>query len=365
MDKLKNFSQNKPNPKPKRNLTIKDVALRAGVSPSTVGRVMGGYGYASEKTRQRVLKAAQEINYHPNVIARSLKTNRTYTIGYLTPSIINPFFPHIARGIQNITSTYNYNLLLCNTDLNLGKIRSFTKALMESRVEGVIHSLPGGDETKHLVDSLCERGIPVVVASGSRRLKYIDRVLNDDVQGSFDATKYLLELGHVGIGVVAVKNSTTSSLRLKGYCRALQKKGLTIDDELISEGLSYSEESGYTQMKMLLTRAKRPTAILAFNDLMAVGALQAAEEEGLSIPQDLSLIGFDDTFATLTRPQLTSVALPMYEIGKVSAQILFDRILKHSQEKPREIILSEKLMIRKSTSPPKGKNMRTSDDCSV
>ena len=353
MKKLKNsFNKLKADLKLKRNITIKDVALRAGVSPSTVGRAIGGYGYVSQKTRQRVLKAVEEINYHPHGIARSLKTGKSCTIGYLMPSITNPFFSHIARGIQDITSSYKYNVILCDTGRDPEKIRSFGKMLIESRVEGVIHSLPGGEETKNLVDLLRECGIPVVVASGSTRLQYVDRVLSDRIQGSFEATRHLLELGHTNIGVIAVKNSTTSSLRLKGYRRALEKKGLTMDDSLISEGLDYSEESGYTQMKMLLMRTKRPTAVLAFNDLMAVGALQAAEEEGLSIPQDSSLIGFDDTFATLTRPQLTSIALPMYGIGKVSAQVLFDRILKHDKGKPKEIILAERLIVRKSTAPP-------------
>jgi len=340
----------------KRNTTIRDVALRAGVSPSTVGRVMGGYGYASENTRQKVLRIAKEINYHPHAIARSLKTGKSRTIGYLVPSITNPFFSHIARGIQDITSIYSRNLILCNTGHDSNKTRSFVKMLIENRVEGVIHSLPGGDETKHLVDSLHQRGIPVVVASGSGRLEYVDRVLSDRVQGALESTKYLLELGHVDIGVIAVKNSTTSRLRLEGYRCALEEKGLRIDDSLISEGSGYSEESGYTQMKTLLARSKRPTAVLVFNDLMAVGALRAAEEEGLLIPQDLSVIGFDDTFATLTRPQLTSVALPMYEIGKVAAQIFFDRVLKDDQEKPRKIVLSEKLIVRKSTAPPKDRN---------
>ena len=347
---------NKLNPKVKGNVTIKDVALRAGVSPSTVGRVIGGYGYTSEKTRQRVLKAAKEINYHPHAIARSLKTGKSCTIGYVVPSITNPFFSHIAMGIQDITAIHNYNLILCNTAHDSDKTRSFIKMLMGSRVGGVIHSLPSGDETKHLVDSLHKLGIPVVVASGSGRLKYVDRVLSGRVQGALDSTKYLLELGHTDIAVIAVKNSTTSNLRLKGYRRALEEKGLRVDESLINEGLGYSEESGYAQMKILLAKSKCPTAVLAFNDLMAVGAIRAAEEEGLSIPQDLSLIGFDDTFASLTRPQLTSVALPMYEIGKVSAQILFDRVLKDDQEKPREIILSEKLIVRKSTAPPKDKN---------
>lgn len=347
-----------------KSVTIRDVAARAGVSPSTVGRAIGGYGYVSEKVRQKVLKVVKEINYHPHAIARSLKTGKSCTIGYLVPSITNPFFSHIARGIQDIISMHNYNLILCNTSHDSNRLGNFVKMLMESRVGGVIHSLPGGDETKRLVDSLYERGIPVVVASGSGKLKYIDRVLSNRLQGALEATKYLLELGHVDIGVIAVKNSTTSSLRLEGYRRALKEKGLPINNSLISEGLSYSdsEGTGYTQMKMLLTRLRRLTAVLAFNDLMAVGALQAAEEGGFLIPQDLSLISFDDTLASLTRPQLTSVALPMYEIGKVATQILFDRILKQDEGKPKEIILAEKLMVRKSTAPPKDRDTTVSDN---
>lgn len=357
MCSLKDNFQNRPNSKIKRNTTIRDVALRAGVSPSTVGRVMGGYGYASENTKKKVLKIAKQMNYHSHIVARSLKTGKNRMIGYLVPSITNLFFSHITRGIQDVTSTYNYSLILCNTDRDSDRTRSFVRTLIESRVGGVIHSLPGGDETEHLVDLLRQHEIPVVVASGSGRLKYIDRVLSDRIQGARQATKHLIDLGHVDIGVIAVKNSTTSSLRLQGYRLALEEKGLEMNKSLVSEGSGYSEESGYTQMKMLLTRSRPPTAVLAFNDVMAVGALRAAEEEGLLVPQNLSVIGFDDTLASLTRPQLTSVALPMYEMGKVAAHILFDRLLKHSTDKPKEIILSEKLMVRDSTGPPRYQNM--------
>ena len=333
----------------KSNVTIKDVALRAGVSTSTVGRVVGNYGYVSDETRKKVLKAMREIGYYPNAIARSLKRRRTQTIAYLVPSITNPFFSQIATSIEDLASSHEYNLILCNAGTKADKLRKITNMLLENRVAGIIHSLPCTDALYNLVEVFQSAHIPIVSASGSRRFSEVDRVMADDVQGARDATRFLLELGHSRIALLAVKNSTTSKLRTKGYKEAFQQTGRKLHEELIVEGPDFSEDSGYTLMKVLLGRNKPPTAVVAFNDVMAVGAIRAIKEEELSIPEDISLIGFDDTIARLTQPPLSSVALPMGEIGRVAIRILLDRIEGKDTGEPKKVVLKEKLVVRDST----------------
>ncbi len=340
------------NQKKKRgNVTLRDVALRAGVCTSTVGRVAGNYGYVSEKTKRKVLRAIKEIGYYPNAVARSLKTSRTQTIAYLVPSITNPFFSQIASSIEDLASSHEYNLILCNAGTKADKLRKITTMLLESRVAGIIHSLPSTDALYNLVEIFRNARIPIVSA-GSRRFTEVDRVMTDEVQGAQDATRFLLELGHSRIALLAVKNSTTSKLRTQGYRKTFQQTKNTLNKELIIEGSDFSEDSGYTLMKVLLSRSERPTAVIAFNDVMAVGAIRAIEEEGLSIPKDISLIGFDDTIARLTKPRLTSVALPMREIGRVAIRILLDRIERNDRGEPKTILLPEKLVVRNSTGRP-------------
>ncbi|MBE0479020.1 LacI family DNA-binding transcriptional regulator [Candidatus Aerophobetes bacterium] len=336
----------------KSNVTIKDVARRAGMSTSTVGRVVGGYGYVSDKTREKVRKAMKEMGYYPNVIARSLKTRRTQTIAYLVPSITNPFFSQIAASIEDLASSHGYNLILCNAGIKADKLRKITTMLLENRIAGLIHSLPSTDALYNLVEIFQKTHIPIVSASGSRKFTEVDRVMPDDVQGAGDATQFLLELGHSYIAVLGVKNSTTSKLRTQGYKETLQRRGYKLNEELIVEGSDFGEDTGYTLMKVLLERKKPPTAVVAFNDVMAVGAIRAIEEEGLSIPEDISLIGFDDTIARLTKPSLTSIALPIGEIGKVAIRILLDRIEEKDSGEPKKILLGEKLVVRDSTARP-------------
>jgi LacI family transcriptional regulator len=350
-----NVINNEYNPHPKireSNVTMREVALKSGVSTSTVGRVVGNYGYVSEETRRKVLKAMKEIGYYPNAIARSLKTSRTQTIAYLVPSITNPFFSQIASSIEDLASSHECNLILCNAGTKADKLRKITTMLLEHRVAGVIHSLPSTDALYNLVEIFQNTHIPVVTASGSRRFPEVDMVMADDVQGARDATRFLIELGHSRIALLAVKNSTTSKLRTQGYREAFQQTRCKLHEEYIMEGSDFGEDSGYTLMKVLLGRSRPPTAVIAFNDVMAVGATRAIEEEGLSIPEDISLVGFDDTMARLTQPRLTSVALPMGEIGRVAIRILLDRIEGKDTGEPKKVLLREKLIVRDSTARP-------------
>ncbi|NPV52445.1 MAG: LacI family DNA-binding transcriptional regulator [Firmicutes bacterium] len=328
-----------------KNPTIKDVAAIAGVSPSTVGRVIGEYGSTSAKARERVAKAIKQLGYKPNAIARSLKSRRTRTLGYLLPIITNPFHAQIAKGIQDVANAHGYNVILCSTGMNAQRTSELGRVLLENRVDGIVLSLPGDDSVFGLVEAFRDSGIPIVVCHGSRRIAGVDKVMCDDARGGYLAAKHLVDFGHRRIGIIAIKDSTTSSLRLDGCRKALGEVGIDLSPELVMEVPDFSQEAGYTGTKLLLMRCEQPTAIIAFNDLMALGAMDALAEENLGVPGNVSVVGFDNTFAAVMRPRLTTVALPMYQAGQIAAQLLFERINGRYRGEPREVSLPEELIL--------------------
>ena len=329
--------------------TIKDVAAAAGVSTSTVGRVLGGYGYASPETRRRVMKAAKQLGYRPNAIARSLKTKQSRIIGFFLSSITNLFHARIAEGLQEVASSYGYNVVICCTGLNANRASAFGQMLLESQAAGVVFSVPGDEAVIRVAQSLLDNDIPVVTCHGSIRIPSQDRIVCDDFQGGYLAAKHLVELGHQRIGIIGVKDSGTSARRIQGAASFLKEHGIVPSRVSIVEVVSYSTESGYTGVKLLSARDEKPSAIIAANDLMALGVLECLEEMELRVPEDVSVIGFDDSFAEMTRPRLTTVALPMYEAGQVAAQLLLERIEGKDVGEERFITLPERLVVREST----------------
>lgn len=337
-----------------RKTTIRDVAERAGVSVATVSAVVNHSRFVSPELSERVSEAIRELNYQPNRLARALKSRRSRTIAYLLPSIMNPFFPETLKGIEDVASAAGYIVVVCNTDLVAERLMRYAAMLVESRADGVIVSSPGGPSLNALAATMRENGIPIVVVHGPRSLTGLDRILANDEQGGYIATRHLLELGHRAIAFLGVKESTTSSLRLAGYRRALGEYGLAQSDESVHLGDGFTEEAGYLLAKLALSEGRRVTAVFAANDPMALGALRAAEEEGRSVPGDLSLVGFDDTLASLTRPKLTSVGVPKYVMGQMATQVLLERIEGKVHSPPREVVIVPGLVRRASTIPPDG-----------
>lgn len=332
-----------------KNPTIKDVAVLAGVSQATVGRVIGEYGYVSAESREKVLTAVKKLGYKPNAVARSLKSNKTKTWGFLLPTITNLFFAQIAKGIQDIATIHGYNLILCCTDMDPKRTVEYGQMLLENRVDGLILSLPTHQGVYDLVESFRSRGIPVVICHGARSIVDVDRVFCDDLKGGYLAAKHLLDLGHQRIGVLTVKDSTTSSLRLEGCRQAFSEVGNGIATEYFIDVSDFSEGSGYTGAKIMLMREERPTAIIASNDIMAMGVMDAIDEAQLDMPGDISVIGFDNTFAAYMRPKLTTISLPAYQVGHIGAQLILERIDKHYNGEPRMVSLAEELVVRGST----------------
>lgn len=333
----------------KENPTIKDVANVAGVSPATVGRMTGEYGYVGPETREKITAAIQQIGFKPNAIARSLKSKKTKTIGYLLPNITNLFYARITKGLQEVANAHGYNVILCNTDANAKLTSNLGRMLLENRVDGIVLSLPADASVANIVEDFKAKHIPIVVCHGASSILHVDRVMCDEVKGGFLAAKYLIDLGHRKMAIITVKNSTTSSLRLDGCRQAITKSDNDIVLDVI-QGVNFSENDGYNGTKLLLLRDEKPTAIIASNDLMALGVLDAAYEAGMDVPNDISIIGFDNTFSLFTRPRMTTVSLPMHQAGQMAAQLLLERIEGRFKGQPRKMVLPEELVARGSTS---------------
>ena len=328
--------------------TMKDVAQRAGVSPSTVSHVINETRFVSQQLRDRVLHAMSELNYQPSAVARSLRTKKTQVVALVIPDITNPYFPEVARGVQDVAEENEYSVILCNTDRVRGRELRFLKALRGQWVDGLI--LNPSEVTSGDLQDLQDAQIPVVLIGSQIDHPDLDVVMVDNVQGAYDAVSHLIDLGHRRIGLVGGPRAASSGeQRFQGYIRALADHDIPVDEEIITEG-RFTREGGYESMKRLLALQSPPTAVFASSDVMAIGALMAIQEQGLQVPNDVSLVGFDDIAeASTTTPKLTTVSQPKYQTGEVAAQLLFDRVEGASPGERQKIVLSHQLVIRDST----------------
>jgi len=328
------------------NTTIKDVAELAGVHPSTVSRVINDDSRISEKTREKVFLIIKKLGYTPNAIARGLKTKRTHTLGMLIPDITNPFFAEIARGVEDAANKNDFNIILCNTDDRLKKERTYLEILRGKRVDGLILG------TAHIKDKsileLEKNNFPYILVS--RNIEGLDKncVIVDDEAGGIMAAEYLIKLGHRRIAHITGPLKTRSALnRLKGYKLTLKKHEIEYEDELVGEG-DFRIKGGYQVMKRFLKLAEPPTAIFAANDLLALGAMQAIQKKNFHIPEDFSVIGFNDIeLASFVYPALTTIRQPMLEMGALAVKMLL-RIIEEGEFNQRKIVLKPKLIIRES-----------------
>lgn len=298
--------------------TIYDIAKKLNLSTATVSRVLGGANHpVSEKTKARILDAAREMDYRPNSIAKSLSRGRTQTVAILLPSITNDFYTQFVDIIDNHITKAGYSTFLCNTHRDIGRETAFVAKLIEQHVDGVIFSptrMKREDNAQNLrnIGQLCAKKVPLV-AIGSH-FEGVSRVYVDTYEGAKMAVTYFLALGHRKIGFIDGRPAGTSRRRFRGYEAALRENGVTPCAEWVRHGeLTY--ESGVRCAESLL-RGPQPTAILAVNNQMAVGALTAARRMGLSVPEELSVIGFDDSpVSELVFPPLTVVRQPLEAIG--------------------------------------------------
>lgn len=333
------------------NMTIKDVASKAGVSVTTVSHVINKTRFVSEELVQRVLSAMEELNYQPNTLARSLRMGETKTIGLIIPDNSNPFFAEVSRTVEDIGFERAYSVFLCNSDGLVEKEAAYIHMLITKQVDGVVF-IPASDSQSHLL-SLSARGIPVVVVDRDMPDLNADVVLVDNEQGGYDATRYLIELGHKKIACITGPSQLApSAARANGYRRALQESGLPVRSEYIVPG-DFRARGGETAMDSILKLPEAPTAVFSCNDLMAIGALRTLRKHNIKVPQQISIIGFDDIdIASEIVPALTTVAQPAVDLATCAADLLIARLQKSqaSVEFKRQV-LNARLVIRDSCAP--------------
>jgi len=326
---------------------INDVAQRAGVSTTTVSHVVNATRFVKEATRLRVEAAVRELGYVPSAVARSLKHNATRTFGMVIPNNSNPYFAEVLRGVEDRCFAAGYNVILCNSNDDPKRQASYLRVLAEKRVDGLV--LVTSDRDPGLADVMGELNIPVVLVDREIPGLACDIVEVDHVTGGLIATQHLLSLGHPRIACISgPPGLSPSSQRRAGWKKALAEAGVARLVGDLARG-DFSSRGGYLAMQTLLRREPRPSAVFVCNDLMAFGALAAANEAGVAVPGELSIVGYDDIeLAAYSAPPLTTVAQPKQQIGRMAAELLLARMTGNPSE-PRRVMLEPRLKTRLST----------------
>lgn len=331
----------------KKSVSLRDVAEHAGVSLGTASKIVNNTGNVNDKMRADVLKAVRDLNYIPNLVARSLKTNLTYSIGIIIPEISNSFFTEVVTGIQNVFEPMNYSVLIYNTHLDSREeIKAFQ--IFNQKVDGIIFvSNTINDELKTVLKELT---IPLVLIS-----TYAEGFVSlniDNEEAAFTAVEYLCQAGHTKIALISGKPDDLNAgyPRMKGYQKALKKNGLPVIEDYVKIG-NFKFDDGIEITKELLALKNRPTAIFAASDTMAVGALHTALSKGFQVPQDISIIGFDDIeYARYCYPALTTVRQPRLQMGEEGAHKLHQLIEKKTVP-VKNYIFDFEFIVRNSSAP--------------
>jgi LacI family transcriptional regulator len=327
-------------------VTIKDVAREAKVSVATVSRVLNGSGPVSEETQRRICEVAGRMRYVPHSGARSLITSRTETLGVLLPDLYGEFFSEVIRGMDDTAQRNGYHLLISRAYADRHGIETAMRA-MRGRVDGVVAMSPDLD-----ADALLNlpSTIPVVLLCSVSRGNEIDSVTIQNFRGAKEMAKHLLAIGHNRIAIIqGSPRNHDAAERLRGYRTALREAGIT-PDPLLERGGDFTEAAGYSATLELLALKKRPTAIFAANDSMAIGAMSALRESGIAVPEEMAVAGFDDIpLARYMDPPLSSVHVPICELGAKAVTLLLHGITHKNDHARRRERVSTKLVIRRST----------------
>ncbi|MBJ6363262.1 catabolite control protein A [Paenibacillus sp. GCM10012307] len=328
-------------------VTIYDVAREAGVSMATVSRVVNNNPNVKPQTRKKVFEAIERLGYRPNAVARGLASKKTTTVGVVIPDISNSIFAEVARGIEDIANMYHYNIILCNADKRKEKEIRVINTLLEKQVDGLLFM--GGAVTDEHVQAFKTANVPIVLCATTDEQGVIPSVDIDHEAAAFDAVRSLIANGHTSIAMISgtLQDPANGFARFQGYRRALEAAGLPYNESLVRVG-NYRYESGIEAMKYFLELSDKPTAVFSATDEMAIGAIHAILDFGLKVPDDISVISVDNSrAASMVRPQLTSVAQPMYDIGAVSMRLLTKLMKKESVEQAK-VVLPHELITRQS-----------------
>ncbi len=333
---------------------IHEVAKRAKVSIATVSRTLNNPSTVDPKTAARVLKAVEELRYHPDIYARSLVSGRSRILGLIVSDITNPFFPELVRGFEDVAVQHGYEIMISSTDYNSVRMAVCVRRLLERKVEGV--AIMTSEMDRPLIDQLERRKVPTVFLDVGAVHSLISNIQVDYAAGINQAVEHLLAQGHRRIGFISGPLTLKSALiRRTAFLECLTRKGILEDEDLVTEG-DHMIDGGLAAMSRLLDQPNPPTAVLTSNDLTAIGALRAVHRKGLNVPKDVSVIGFDDIhFAEFTEPPLTTVSLSRRELAEKAIFAL----LRHIEPTPgqpavgAEYTITPALVVRQSTCAPR------------
>lgn len=330
-----------------KHVTLRDVAKETGFSINTVSRALNNKPDVSAETKCIVLETAKKLSYHPNKLARGLRSNKTQTIGVIVADIANPYFGALVKGVETEAQERHQSVILQNTDEDYAREERAIQVMLEEHVNGII--LTPTQKRKETVNTLLRLGIPFVLMA--RRFDDLDtnHVVADDVQGGFLATEHLIQLGHKRIAMINGPLRISSAReRLQGYRDALERHGLKRERSLIATG-AVTMEDGHEAAESLLKRHPRPTAVFAFSDFVAFGVMRAIRESGLEIPNDVAVVGYDNNqFAPCAEVPLTTVDVPKEKLGAMAARVLNEHATNNRPVTRLKIPVS--LIVRESTS---------------
>lgn len=339
-------------------VTLRDVAQKAGVSAMTVSRVVNGSSGVDVETQRRVEEAILALHYIPNRLARSLVSQQTKTIGLIVPDVVNPFFAPVVRGAETTARKAGYRVLLCNSEGDLRLEREYIEDLVAHRVEGLLLA-PAGDHSRLALLPLLKGGFPLVLLDRAVPETDCDIVISDNVAGAKKLTEHLIAVGHRRIAHFTDSDDvSTGRDRLEGYRQGLATAGIPASDDLIFPTTT-DRMGGYRAAQLMLELDPLPTAIFTVNNMTALGAMQALRERGISVPEDIGLVCFDDVeHLAVLSPFLTVVDQPGETFGSLGAQLLFERISGKAGNRSRRIVLQADLIVRKSCCVNTGVPMR-------
>jgi LacI family transcriptional regulator len=328
---------------------MKQVAERAGVSISTVSHVINNTRVVSEDVRRRVLGIIAEMRYVPSAVARSLKNDKTNTIGVLVPNSSNPYFAELIRWIEDAAFELGYHIILCNAHGGAQKQTAYLRLLTEKRIDGLVLVASGADDEQDLLQR--HESIPIIQLERALPGLDADLVQGGQEEGAWQATRHLIELGHRTIACVSgPENLPRSRERVGGFMRAMREAGLDVPADAVIH-VEFTSAGGHAAFGRLLARPHRPSAVFVTSDLMAIGGLCAASSAGVRIPGELSVVGYDDIGAACyAAPPLTTMAPPKREMARLAITRLIERI-RGGHEPLRSIALASSLIVRASTAP--------------
>jgi LacI family transcriptional regulator len=333
-----------------RQVTIKDIARQLAISPATVSRALKDHPDISKSTKKAVVDLASSLNYQPNSIALSLRSQKTFTIGVIVPEIIHFFFSSAISGIEDVAYKAGYNVIICQSNESYEREVANINTLVNNRVDGILISISKNTHDFSHLKKVVNMGIPLIFFDRVCKEIEAHKVIVEDENGAYNAVDHLIKKGYRKIAHLAGPASLEiSTLRNKGYLKALEDNNI-VHDPLFTI-LADNKDDGYKAMKTLLQMPNRPDAVFAINDNVAVGAMQAIKEAGLNIPKDIAIIGFSDDqkITSLVEPHLSSIAQPAFLIGQTAGELFLKQINNPDDPNFEEVILDTELIIRESS----------------